>query len=134
MAHQYERVGISMEIVEHPDRAGYAEMVRDKRINDACCFDSSPRSTFRVLREKIHSGLRGPWWQGYANEEVDALVERAQAMVSDDERREIYRRAYRIIRDDAPWIFLYRPTYFWGVGPMAEDWRPGPDGLIKLYD
>jgi peptide/nickel transport system substrate-binding protein len=134
MAHQYERVGITVEIVEHQDRAGYAEMVRDKRINDACCFDSSPRSTFRVLREKIHSGLRGPWWQGYANEEVDALVERAQATVSDGERREIYRRAYRIIRDDAPWIFLYRPTYFWGVGPMAEDWWPRADGLIRLYD
>ena len=134
MTQHYERVGITVEIVEHPDRAGYAEMVRDKRINDACCFDSSPRSTFRVLREKIHSGLRGPWWQGYANEEVDALVERAQATVSDGERREIYCRAYRIIRDDAPWIFLYRPTYFWGVGPMAEEWWPDPDGLVKLYD
>lgn len=133
MAQQYERVGISMEIVEHTDRAGYAEMVRAKKIKDACCFDSSPRSTFRVLREKIHSGLKGPWWQGYANAEVDALIERAQATVSDDKRREIYRRAYRIIRDDAPWIFLYRPTHFWGVSQAAKWWRPGTDGLIKLF-
>jgi len=132
MTCQYERAGISVEIVEHPDRVAYAEMIRDKRINDACCFDSSPRSTFRVLREKIHSGLRGPWWQGYANEEVDALVDRAQATVDDEERRGIYRRAYRIIRDDAPWIFLYRPTYFWGVGSTVKGWRPRSDGLIKV--
>jgi len=133
MAQQYERVGISMEIVEHTDRAGYAEMVRAKKINDACCFDSSPRSTFRVLREKIHSGLKGPWWQGYANEEVDDLIDRAQASISEEERREIYRKAYRIIRDDAPWIFLYRPTQFWGVSSAAEGWKPGTDGLVKLY-
>jgi len=64
MAEQYSRVGITLEIVEHPDRAAYSEMVRDKNINDAAAFDSSPRSTYRVLREKLHSGLQGPWWEG----------------------------------------------------------------------
>lgn len=132
MAQQYERVGITLEIVKHKDREEYAEMVRDKKINDACCFDSSPRSTFRVLREKIHSGVKGPWWQGYVNHEVDDLIELAQATISDEERREIYRKAYRIIRDDAPWIFLYRPTHFWGVNQTAKDWMPEKDGFIKI--
>ena len=92
MAEQYGRVGITLEIVEHQDRAAYSEMVREKRINDAAAFDSSPRSTYRVLREKIHSGLQGPWWEGYENEEVDSLIEEAQATVSDPERQAIYRR------------------------------------------
>lgn len=130
MAKQYEKVGISVEVIEHQDRAAYAEMVREKKINDACCFDSSPRSTYRVLREKIQSTLRGPWWQGYENKQVNDLIERAQATFSNTERQKIYRHIYTIIRDDAPWIFLYRPTRYWGVRSTLKDWKPRTDGLL----
>ena len=130
MVEQYSRVGITLKIVEHQDRPAYSEMVREKRINDAAGFDSSPRSTYRVLREKIHSTLQGPWWEGYENQEVDSLIEEAQATVSDTERQAIYRQIYTIIRDDAPWIFLYNPTLYWGVGPTMKDWRPRADGLL----
>ncbi|MGB7294916.1 MAG: ABC transporter substrate-binding protein [Candidatus Aminicenantales bacterium] len=130
MVDQLGEVGISVEIVEHTDRAGYSEMVREKRIHDACCFDSSPRSTFRVLREKIQSTRRGPWWQGYENETVNALIKQAQATLAEGERQAIYRRIYYLVRDDAPWIFLYRPTHYWGVGPSLKDWEPRADGLL----
>jgi peptide/nickel transport system substrate-binding protein len=123
-------VGITLEIVEHQDRAAYSEMVREKRINDAACFDSSPRSTYRVLREKLHSGLQGPWWEGYDNPEVNALIEEAEATFSDPERQALYREIYSIVRDDAPWIFLYRPTRYWGVGSKLKDWKPRADGLL----
>ncbi|MBN2409810.1 MAG: ABC transporter substrate-binding protein [Candidatus Aminicenantes bacterium] len=130
MAEQLAGIGISVEIVEHPDRAAYSEMVREKRIHDACCFDSSPRSTFRVLREKIQSTLRGPWWQGYENETVNALIKQAQATLPEGERQAIYRRVYSLVRDDAPWIFLYRPTHYWGVRPAMKGWQPPADGLL----
>ena len=130
MAEKYRKVGISMKIVEHIDRAAYADMVRDKNIHDACCFDSSPRSTFRVLREKIHSGLKGPWWQGYTNKIVDSLIEKAQATVDNVERQRLYQKIYSMIRDDAPWVFLYRPTNYWGVGSSMKDWKPKLDGSI----
>jgi peptide/nickel transport system substrate-binding protein len=130
MARQLGEAGISVEVVEHADRAGYSEMVREKRIHDACCFDSSPRSTFRVLREKLQSTARGPWWEGYESETVNGLIGRAQAAFDDGERQTIYRRIYSLVRDDAPWIFLYRPTSFWGVGPGLKDWKPRADGLL----
>jgi peptide/nickel transport system substrate-binding protein len=130
MTEQLARVGISLETVTHMDRAAYSEMVRAKRINDAACFDSSPRSTYRVLREKLHSGLKGPWWEGYHNEEVNALIGEAEATVSVPERQAIYRRIYTMVTDDAPWIFLYSPTRYWGVGPTIQDWEPRADGLL----
>ena len=132
MAEQYALVGITTEIKEFADRPGYAEMVRAKQIDDACCFDSSPLSTYRVLREKFHSSVRGPWWQGYVNRGIDALIDQAQATADSARRRDLYRRVYRMIRDDAPWIFLYSPTYSWGVGPRVRGWSAGNDGLIKL--
>jgi len=132
MAEQYASVGITTEIKTFPDRERYADMVRAKRIDDACCFDSSPLSTYRIFREKVHSGVRGPWWQGYSNPEVDMLIDQAQAAVDIAVRRALYRRAHRIIRDDAPWIFLYSPIYLWGIGPRARGWTAGIDGLINL--
>jgi peptide/nickel transport system substrate-binding protein len=132
MAKQYAAVGISLKVVEQRDRAAYSEMVREKRIHDAACFDSSPRSTYRVLREKLHSSLRGPWWQGYRNEKVDALIEQAEATFSDPERRKIYQDIYSMVTNDAPWIFLYRPTTYWGVRETLKDWKPRADGLLLL--
>lgn len=133
MVEQYEQVGISVEIIEHQDRPAYAEMVREKNIHDACAFDSSPRSTYRVLREKLQSTLRGPWWQGYENERVNELIAQAQGTVDDTEREKIYQEIYSIVTDDAPWIFLYNPTNYWGVGSTLKDWSPRSDGLILLF-
>jgi peptide/nickel transport system substrate-binding protein len=133
MAEQFAESGITVETVVHEDRAAYSEMVRDKDINDACCFDSSPRSTYRVLREKLLSTLQGPWWQGYENAEVNALIKKAEATFDDEQRREIYRRIYTLVREDAPWIFLYSPTRYWGVRTSLENWKPRADGLL-LFD
>ncbi len=130
MKEYFEQVGITLEVVEHKDRAAYSETVRAKNINDACCFDSSPRSTYRVLREKIQSTRRGPWWQGYKNLEVNALIKQAEATINNTERQKIYRRIYTIIRDDAPWIFLYNPTRYTGVSSSMKDWKPGTDGIL----
>jgi peptide/nickel transport system substrate-binding protein len=132
MTEYYSSIGVTMNTVVHRDRAAYAEMVRDKKINDLCCFDSSPLSTFRVLREKIHSSHRGPWWQGYHNPQVNALIEQAQRTPDQVKRRTIYRQIYRMITADAPWIFLYRPTSFWGVNKKLEHWKPRFDGTINL--
>ena len=129
MAAQYASIGIDVEIVEHEDRSAYSQMVRRKEIADAAGFDSSPRSTYRVLREKLHSGLRGPWWEGYTNSEVDALIEEAQGTTSVEQREAIYRRIYRMVTDDAPWIFLYNPTLYWGARAELA-WTPRVDGLL----
>jgi len=132
MSQQFARVGIAADINTVSNRQEYAEMVRNKKIHDGCCFDSSPLSTFRVLREKFHSGLAGPWWQGYSNSEVDELLDRAQSTPDRQGRQELYRRAYRIIHDDAPWLFLYSPTLLWATGPRAHGWKPGIDGVVRL--
>ena len=131
MAEQYREVGIETDIRVYRDRPGYAEMVRAKRIGDMCCFDSSPLSTFRVMREKIHSGSRGPWWEGYTSPMVDSLIDSAQRTPKEDERQRIYQRAYREISGDAPWVFLYRPEYSWAMRPSA-DWTPSWDCVIRL--
>jgi peptide/nickel transport system substrate-binding protein len=128
----YSKVGVAVEAESYAgdDPGGYSDRVRAKQIGDMCWFDSSPLSTFRVMREKLHSGLRGPWWEGYSNPGVDRLVEEAAATVDPGERRAIYERVYRMTSLDPPWVFLYRPLYFWGVSKGLGGWAPGVDGLV----
>jgi ABC-type transport system substrate-binding protein len=64
--------------------------------------------------------------------EVDALIDQARATVDRTSRQMLYHCVYRMIRDDAPWLFLYRPRLFWGVKPQARGWTIGLDGLIRL--
>ena len=130
MAEQYARISITFSIRLFEDRLAYAEMVRAKHIDDACCFDSSPQSTFRVLREKLHGSVQGPWWQGYSAPEVDRLIDLAARTKDPSQRRRIYQQAFRAIHDDAPWIFLYNPTVCYGFGPRLRDWHPGTNGMI----
>ncbi|TRO51488.1 ABC transporter substrate-binding protein [Candidatus Bathyarchaeota archaeon] len=134
MKEYYGRIGIDVDLVSYRDRAAYAEMVRDKRIHDLCCFDSSPLSTFRVLREKIHSRHKGPWWEGYTNSDVDNMIDKAQRTFDDKKREDLYIQIFQIIRDDAPWVFLYRPTYFWALSKELADWKPTSTGLLSLAE
>jgi peptide/nickel transport system substrate-binding protein len=130
---QFSAIGVDLAVRVHEDRPGYADMVRAKQIGDLCVFDSTPLSTWRVLREKIHSGHRGPWWQGYANPDVDQLLDTAAATPNREQRRSVYQAAYRLIRDDAPWLFLYSPYQLWARRPGVVDWSPGVDGLIRFH-
>jgi peptide/nickel transport system substrate-binding protein len=131
IAEEFTKVGISTEIKEF-DRATYDKMVQGKHIDDACIFDSTPMSTFRLLQEKINSRVQGPWWQGYSNREVESLIDKAQTVIDDTKRQKIYRQAYQIIRDDAAWIFLYNPLYFWGMGPKARNSSINIRGVIRM--
>jgi peptide/nickel transport system substrate-binding protein len=128
----WAQVGIRAQIRTHPDRPGYADMVRAKQIGDACLFDSSPLSSMRVLYEKIHSQRQGPWWQGYQNYAVDQLIDQASTTVDFSQRQGLYQQAYRQIHADAPWIFLYSPTLRYGLSRQLADWRPGADGIVRM--
>lgn len=125
-------IGIDVELRHFEDRVAYAHMVKDKQIDDACCFDSSPLSTYRVLREKINSDVAGPWWQGYANQEVNHLLDQAAAAADTEARRSIYLQAYRQIAAEAPWLFLYRPTRYWGGRHAGLPVKFGMDSLLLL--
>lgn len=126
---QWAAVGVRLHVVAHDDRPGYAHMVRAKRIHDLCCFDSGPISSYRVLVEKFHSSVRGPWWQGYTSSEVDALIERAAATTDTDARRAVYREAYRLLAHDAPWLFLYSPDKLWVTSERIDAWSPTFQGV-----
>ncbi len=123
-------VGLRTEIRMESDRTNYANRVREKQIGEAACFDSSPSSTFRVYREKFHSGFAGPWWLGYSNASFDQLVDEGRKTPDLKHRTALYRQAYGLLREDAPWVFLYNPLRLTAIGSELEDWEPSTGGLL----
>jgi peptide/nickel transport system substrate-binding protein len=125
-------VGVEVSLTVHHDRPGYAEQVRAKQFGDLCCFDSSPASDWRVFCEKLDARRQGPWWQGYASDELNCLLDLARAEADDSQRFALLQQAYALVQQDAPWLFLYAPHSRWLLGPAAAGWQPSAEGRVRI--
>lgn len=132
LANQLADVGVTLSVRLHQEREDYAHMVRRKEIGDLCVFDSSPMSTYRVLYEKIDSRVAGSWWQGYANPEVETLIDTGRATTDRDARAKIWQEAYRLLQDDPAWLTLYNPLRVIGLAGVHPDFAMPADGVIDV--
>jgi len=132
LVEQLGRIGVEVEVNTTADREAYAHKVRLKDIHDMCVFDSSPLSTFRVLREKIDSRFKGSWWQGYRNTDVEALLDQAAMTVDESRRKLIYRECFRLLCEDPPWLYLYNHQELTGVNASLSGWRMPDHGIIDV--
>ena len=113
LSRAYREIGFETRVVLHRDRSEYARKIAARELGGLSCFDSSPLSTYKVLHEKLDSRSAGTWWQGFHDEGVNELLSRAAATVATAARRQVYWQIYRILHDEAPWVFLYQPRRFW---------------------
>lgn len=120
LAESFENIGINVTVKLHDDRTEYARQVAEKELHGVFCFDSSPLSSYKVLHEKIDSRFAGTWWQGYHNTDVNSLITEAVSTSDDTKRQATYRKAYKILRKEAPWIYLYQARRFWIMRSGAE--------------
>lgn len=56
-------------------------------------------------------GKGGSNYVGYSNPEVDKLIDQARVELDIKKRGPIFKKAYTIIAEDVPYIFLYNPRY-----------------------
>lgn len=134
IARQLSEVGITVNLTVGHDRPAYAHRVRDKAYGDACCFDSSPASGWRVYIEKLDSRRKGPWWQGYHSDELNALLDMIAATRDPARRTALLEAAFARVHEDAPWLFLYAPDTLWAVSEKAAGWQPSVEGRIRIID
>lgn len=132
LGRQLATVGITLERHVTEDRTRYAEQVRDKKIHDMCLFDSSPISTFRVLLEKIDSRMKGSWWQGYRNAEVEALLDASRCEPDPAAREELHRRSFEALLADPPWLVLYNHLFAVALAGRHPDWTMRSDGVLDV--
>lgn len=72
--------------------------------------------------------------QGYANPEVDQLLEAARTETDQDARYDLYAEAATIIADEASYIYLYNPSVIQAWSPALTNYTVMPDRAIRFRD
>jgi peptide/nickel transport system substrate-binding protein len=62
----------------------------------------------------------------YANPELDALLDAARTETDAGKRAAMYRRAERILYDDAPWVWNYHREMTEVTQPYVHGYTPHP--------
>ncbi|GAB1477825.1 ABC transporter substrate-binding protein [Paracoccaceae bacterium] len=132
LAAQLAQIGVTLEVTYYEDREAYAHMVRRKEILDLAVFDSSPMSTYRVLVEKLDARVRGAWWEGYHNPEVETLIDKGRCCADAEARAEIYARAFEIMQNDPAWLTLYNPVRVTGIAGHHPDFALPTDAVLDV--
>jgi peptide/nickel transport system substrate-binding protein len=57
----------------------------------------------------------------------------AQRTIDPEQRKKLYLDALRVLRAEAPWIFLYQQEDLYGVAKRI-DWKPRPDERLWVAD
>ena len=71
---------------------------------------------------------------GYANAEVDALLDAAGTEVDVAKREALYQEAEAMVNADLPYVYLWVPQDIYGVSKRLSGWSPSPDSRINLHD
>ena len=71
---------------------------------------------------------------GYANPELDALLDAAGAEIDRTKRAEMYAKAEAMVNRDLPYVYLWVPMDVYGLSTRVVGWQPSPDSRINLHD
>jgi peptide/nickel transport system substrate-binding protein len=69
---------------------------------------------------------------GYSNPQVDDLLAKAAAIYDREQRRPLYQQIMQIVVDDAPFVYLWQPAYFYGVAKQVEGVPDIPDNILRV--
>lgn len=110
VAASLQAVGLKVSVKTELDRPEYARQIGRKEMGDMAIFDSSPHSTYRILNDKISSATKAVWWQGYDDDETEALIVAANNAVEDADREQAYAWCLTRLHRNPPWLYLVHPV------------------------
>ena len=111
MRKDLQAVGVSPEFQYNPDWPSFSKAMSERKLPiflRAWFADVPDPDNFLAKLFQSSSPLN---YMGYANPEVDALLEKARAEPDMARRVEVYRRAEEMILEDAPVIPVWHHTY-----------------------
>lgn len=71
-------------------------------------------------------------YTGYSNTQVDDLLKQATAITDKAKRADLYGQVAKLMREDAPYIYLYRQRYLTGVSTKVAGVDVYGDGVLRL--
>ncbi|WP_309769336.1 ABC transporter substrate-binding protein [Agrobacterium larrymoorei] len=133
VADSLEAIGLTVSVRTELDRPEYARQIGRKDMGDMAIFDSSPHSTYRILNDKISSATKAVWWQGYDDDETEALIATANAAVENVDREEAYALCLRRLHQNPPWLYLVHPIDVFAARKDLPGLSIDHKGTLKIF-
>jgi len=70
---------------------------------------------------------------GYANKELDALLDAANTELDQEKRAALSHQAEAIVNRDLPQVYLWVAKELYGVSDKVSGWQPSADSRINLH-
>ena len=83
------------------------------------------------IRDLLHTGAPVNW-VGYKNPSFDTLIDQARGIADMGQRRALYGKAFEILHQDMPILYLYAPRWIFGMSRKISGFVPVADGMLRL--
>jgi peptide/nickel transport system substrate-binding protein len=71
---------------------------------------------------------------GYANPEVDKLINEASKTLDTAKREALYKQLNRLLHDDAPWVYMWNPEDIYAIRDTIVGFEPNGVGYFYVKD
>jgi peptide/nickel transport system substrate-binding protein len=131
IAAQLQRLGIKVNVVVN-EWGTHLDKIKNRNTGDTFFLGWGPALYGQGTIQPLF--LADQTYSSYGhNKTIDEKIARAQTLLEPKARAEAYAELQRLIRDEAPWVFLWQQHDLYGVAQQVE-WTPRADEKVWMYD
>ena len=131
IAAQLQRLGIKVNVVVN-EWGTHLDKIKNRNTGDMFFLGWGPALYGQGTIQPLF--LADQTYSSYGNNKtIDEKIARAQTLLEPKARADAYAELQRLIRDEAPWVFLWQQHDLYGVAKQVE-WTPRADEKVWMYD
>ncbi len=131
MQHQLKQIGVEMKIRVMEWQAFLNTVVHPRNFEAVVLgWSLSLTPDARSIWHSSSDKKGGFNFAGYKNIEVDKLIEKAESTIDKKEFSKIYKKIYKLISDDLPYLFLFVPNSITAVNKNIQNIKPALTGIM----
>jgi len=131
IAAQLQRLGIKVNVVVN-EWGTHLDKIKNRNTGDMFFLGWGPALYGQNTIQPLF--LADQTYSSYGNNKtIDEKIARAQTLLEPKARAAAYAELQRLIRDEAPWVFLWQQHDLYGVASQVE-WTPRADEKVWMYD
>jgi peptide/nickel transport system substrate-binding protein len=131
IAAQLQRLGIKTNVVVN-EWGTHLDKIKNRNTGDMFFLGWGPALFGQGTMQPLF--LADQTYSSYGNNKaIDDKIARAQTLIDPKARAEAYAELQRLVRDEAPWVFLWQQHDLYGVTGQIE-WTPRADEKVWMYE
>jgi peptide/nickel transport system substrate-binding protein len=128
--HQLQKVGVELKIRVMEWQAFLNTVIEPRKFDSVLMGWGMPLTPDAYSVWHSDNQRKGGFnFIGYKNEEVDKLIKKGSKIVDREELGKVYRRIFRLIAEDIPYIFISVPNSITAVNKKIKNIEPALTGI-----